>query len=67
MFILSFNLLGLEIAFPLENEKTVIANQNKLYAFVIFFFNFSFLDKTCERNKSLEFSNENVSCKLVGS
>ena len=28
---------GLEIAFSLENEKTVFANQNTLYAFINFF------------------------------
>ena len=50
--ILSFNVLGLEIT---------------QYAFIIFFFNFSFLDKTCKHNKSLEFSTEKVPCKLVGS
>ena len=35
--ILSFNALGLEIAFSLENEKTVFGNQNTLYAFIIYF------------------------------
>ena len=63
---LSFDLLGLEIAFSLENEKTVSANQNTQYAFIISL-NFSFLDKTCKRNKSHEFSNEKVPCKLAGS
>ena len=63
---LSFDVLGLDIAFSLENEKTVFANQNTLYAFIIFV-NFSFLDKTCKRNKSHEFSKEKVPCKLAGS
>ena len=64
--ILSFDVLGLEIASSLENEKTVFANQNTLYAFIIFF-NFSFLDKICKRNNSHEFSNEKVPCKLTRS
>ena len=50
----------------MENEKTVFANQNTLYAFIILF-NFLFLDKTCKRNKRLEFPNEKASCKLAGS
>ena len=66
LVILIFDLLGLEIAFSLKNEKTVFANQNTLYAF-IFFLKFSFLDKTCKHNKIHEFSNEKVPCKLAGS
>ena len=54
------------MAFSLENEKTVFANQNTLYAFIIFF-NFSFLDKTCKRNQCHEFSVRKVACKLAGS
>ena len=50
----------------MENEKTVFANQNTLYAFISFFFNFSVLAKTCKRNKSREFSNEKVPRKLAG-
>ena len=38
--ILSFDVLGLEIAFAMENGKTVFANQNMLYDFVVFFFQF---------------------------
>ena len=38
---LSFDLLGLEIAFSSENEMTVFTNQNTLYAFIIFL-NFRF-------------------------
>ena len=40
--VLSFDILGLEIAFSLENEKTVFANQNTLYAFIIFLSIFRF-------------------------
>ena len=46
--ILRFDVLGLEIVFSLENEKTVFANQNTLHALIIFFFNFSFLGETCK-------------------
>ena len=35
---LSFDILGLEIAFSSENEMTVFANQNTLYASIIFQF-----------------------------
>ena len=55
------------MAFSLENEMTVFANQNTLYAFILFFFNFSFSDKTWKHNKSQEFSNEKVPCKLAES
>ena len=40
--ILSFDLLGLEIVFSLENEMTVFANQNTLYAFIFVFLIFCF-------------------------
>ena len=61
-----FDLLDLEIAFFSENEMTVFANQNTLCAFIICF-KFPFLHKTCKRNKSHEFANEKVACKLAGS
>ena len=38
--ILSFDVLGLELAVSLENAKTVFANRNTLYAFIIFFLQF---------------------------
>ena len=48
--ILSFDALGLEIAFSLENEKTVQIEIR--YMILSFFFNFSFLD--LQTNKSHE-------------
>ena len=65
--ILSFDVLGLKIAFSFENEKTASANQNTQYAFIIYSFNFSFLDKTCKLNQSHEFSDGKVPCILAGS